>query len=56
MLEYTGHPLVDVGAATILAFSGKRSLSSLAESDLDKIADFISGRVCVQLKDINTIR
>ncbi|MFB3765494.1 MAG: type I-B CRISPR-associated protein Cas8b1/Cst1 [Methanotrichaceae archaeon] len=42
MLQYTGHPLVDVGAATILAFCGKHSLSSLTESDLDKIADFIS--------------
>jgi CRISPR-associated protein Cst1 len=42
MLEYSGHPLVDVGAATILAFSGKRSLSSLNESEIDKIADFMS--------------
>ncbi len=42
MLRYTGHPLVDVGMATILAFSRKRSLSAVTEKDLDKVADFIA--------------
>jgi CRISPR-associated protein Cst1 len=41
MLKYTGHPLVDVGAATILAMSRKKSLSDLTARDLDKMADFI---------------
>ena len=41
MLKYTGHPLVDVGAATIAAFVGKEKLASVTEADLDKVADFI---------------
>ena len=41
MLKYTGHPLVDVGAATIAAFVGKRDLASINETDFDKVADFI---------------
>jgi len=41
MLKYTGHPLVDVGAATIAAFVGKSNLASITEADLDKVADFI---------------
>jgi len=39
MLKYTGHPLVDVGVATIAAFVNKRDLTSIIEADLDK-ADF----------------
>ncbi len=41
MLKFTGHPLVDVGVATIWAFSGKPSLSKVTENDLDKVADYI---------------
>lgn len=41
MLRYTGHPLVDVGVATIAAFVGKRDLASIVEADLDRVADFI---------------
>lgn len=41
MLAYTGHPLVDVGIATITAFSGRSSPSELTEADLDRIADYI---------------
>jgi CRISPR-associated protein Cst1 len=41
MLKFTGHPLVDVGAATIWVFSGKSSLEQLTERDMDKIADYI---------------
>ncbi len=42
MLEYTGHPLVDVGIATIVAFAGKDEPSELVEADLDKIADYMA--------------
>lgn len=41
MLEYTGHPLVDVGVATITAFAGKRDPTQLTEADLERIADYI---------------
>lgn len=41
MLDYTGHPLVDVGIATIAAFAGKRDPRTLTEADLDQIADYI---------------
>lgn len=47
MLEYTGHPLVDVGMATILASSRKYSLSKLTEKDLDGIADYIAAQYVV---------
>lgn len=47
MLKYTGHPLVDVGIATIWAFSGKPSLSKVTEQDLDKVADYISSHYVV---------
>lgn len=42
MLRYTGHPLVDIGVATITAFANKRDPTQLTESDLDKIADYIT--------------
>ena len=42
MLKYTGHPLVDVGIATITAFVGKRKPDELTESDLDEVADYIT--------------
>ncbi|MGI5836997.1 MAG: type I-B CRISPR-associated protein Cas8b1/Cst1, partial [Chloroflexota bacterium] len=42
MIEYSGHPLVDVGIATIAAFVNKRDLSSITEADLDKVADFMA--------------
>ena len=42
MLKYTGHPLVDVGVATITAFAGKRDPTDLTEDDLDKMADYIT--------------
>ena len=41
MLKYTGHALVDVGVATITAFSGKQRPEELTERDLDNIADYI---------------
>lgn len=42
MLRYTGHPLVDVGLATITAFANKREPSTLALDDLEEVADFIA--------------
>jgi CRISPR-associated protein Cst1 len=41
MLRYTGHPLVDVGTATIAAFAGKRDPTQLTETDLEGIASYI---------------
>jgi CRISPR-associated protein Cst1 len=56
MLSYTGHPLVDVGAATILAFSPKRKLSDLTDSDLEKMADYISKEYIINpLKSFLTV-
>lgn len=42
MLEYTGHPFVDVGVATITAFAGKQEPKQLNATDLDKVADYIT--------------
>ena len=42
MLEYIGHPLVDVGIATITAFVDKRQPDELTEADLDEVADYIA--------------
>jgi len=56
MLRYTGHPLVDVGAATILAFVSKRKTSDLTDSDLDEIADYISKEYTINpLKSFLTV-
>ncbi len=41
MLEYTGHPLYDVGVATVAAFAEKPEPGSCTEADLDKAASFI---------------
>jgi CRISPR-associated protein Cst1 len=40
-LGYTGHPLVDVGVATVTAFSGKKDPSTLTEEDLTNAAEFL---------------
>ncbi|MBM4467128.1 MAG: type I-B CRISPR-associated protein Cas8b1/Cst1 [Chloroflexi bacterium] len=42
MLKYTGHPLVDVGVATIAAFVHKPNPASITEADLNKVADFMA--------------
>ena len=42
MLDYTGHPLVDVGIATITAFADKRRPRELTQADLDNVADYIT--------------
>lgn len=41
MLDYTGHPIVDVGIATIVAFAGKENPDELTEADLEKVADYM---------------
>ena len=42
MLKYTGHPLIDVGAATIAAFVRKRNLDLITEVDLEEVADYMA--------------
>jgi CRISPR-associated protein Cst1 len=41
MLRYTGHPIADVGVATVAAFCEKPDPSTLAAEDLDKVARFV---------------
>lgn len=61
MLKYMGHPLIDIGAATILAFcdtpsNRMRKISDLNDADLDKMADFISREYVVDpLKSFLTV-
>jgi len=56
MLQYTGHPLVDVGGATIAAFVNKRDLVSITEADLDTVADFMARQYVVDpLKSFLTV-
>jgi CRISPR-associated protein Cst1 len=56
MLRYNGHPLVDVGAATILALSKKHTLAELVDSDLENMADYISKEYVVNpLKSFLTV-
>ena len=56
MLRYAGHPLVDVGIATIAAFVNKRELTSITEADLDKVADFMARQYVVDpLKSFLTV-
>ena len=41
MLRYTGHPIADIGVATIAAFCEKTGPSSLTDKDLVKTAKFL---------------
>ena len=41
-LNYTGHPLLDVGIATIVAFAEKDHPDEITEADLDAIADYMA--------------
>ena len=43
-LQYTGHPLIDVGIATIVAFAGKRHPDEITETDLEAIADYMAAQ------------
>jgi hypothetical protein len=40
-LHYVGHPLFDVGLATITTFVDKDDPTELTVDDLDKVADYI---------------
>lgn len=42
MLKYTGHPFVDVGAATIAAFAGKQRPDAVTREDLEAVAGYIA--------------
>lgn len=42
MLEYTGHPIVDVGIATIVAFADKDTPDELEVADLETIAAYMA--------------
>ncbi len=56
MLDYTGHPLVDVGIATIAAFAEKPDPRSLTEKDLNRIADFMARQYVIDpLKSFLTV-
>src|SRR5262249_5591073 len=41
MLRYTGHPLIDVGVATITAFADKSDPAAVTADDLNAIAAYI---------------
>ncbi|MCL6448605.1 MAG: type I-B CRISPR-associated protein Cas8b1/Cst1 [Armatimonadetes bacterium] len=56
MLRYTGHPIVDVGAATIAAFAGKSDVASVTEEDLDQFAAYMEQNYVVNpLKSFLTV-
>lgn len=40
-LQYTGHPLIDVGIAAIVAYVGKDNPDELVIEDLEKISDYM---------------
>lgn len=41
MLNYTGHPFIDVGLATLTAYAGKRRIADLNAADLDRAAQYV---------------
>ncbi|MBW2031245.1 MAG: type I-B CRISPR-associated protein Cas8b1/Cst1 [Deltaproteobacteria bacterium] len=56
MPAFTGHPLVDVGLATITAFAGKSNPEDLNEEDYDAIADYMARNYVVNpLKSFLTV-
>ncbi len=55
-LRYTGHPLVDVGIATITAFANKHDPAEVTEQDLDAIARYMAENYVVDpLKSFLTV-
>jgi CRISPR-associated protein Cst1 len=42
VLRYTGHPLVDIGIATIVAFARKGDPGEITEADLGQVTDYIA--------------
>lgn len=56
MLNYTGHPLYDVGVATITAFANKDHPQDLTEADLDTIVEYLIDQYTRQpLKSFATV-
>ncbi|MCX8024168.1 MAG: type I-B CRISPR-associated protein Cas8b1/Cst1 [Thermanaerothrix sp.] len=56
MLEFSGHPLFDVGLATIVAFNRKRAPSELNDEDLERIAGYMAANYIVDpLKTFLTV-
>ncbi len=56
MPSFSGHPLVDVGLATITAFVGKSTPEDLTEEDYDAIADYMAQNYVVNpLKSFLTV-
>lgn len=41
-MRYTSHPFVDIGIATITAYTGKSDPESLIDADFERIAEYIS--------------
>ena len=55
-MHYTGHPLLDVGVATVVAFAGKRDPAQLDEADLEAVADYMARNYVVNpLKSFLTV-
>lgn len=46
-MKYTGHPLLDVGIATIVAFAEKESPEEVVPEDLERIADYMADNYTV---------
>lgn len=56
MIDYTGHPLIDVGLATLVAFANKTHPTQLDYADLDKAADYMAENYIVDpLKSFLTV-
>ncbi|MDW8234502.1 MAG: hypothetical protein RMJ54_17145 [Roseiflexaceae bacterium] len=55
-VTYTGHPFVDVGFATMAAFTGKRRFADLTADDFQQVADYIEANYVRQpLRDFLTL-
>lgn len=55
-LDYTGHPLFDVGLATLTAFAHKRHPRQLTADDLQKAADYMARNYVINpLKSFLTV-
>ncbi len=46
MLRYTGHPFVDVGVATLAAFSNRRRVEDVTPADLEHAAAYLKDAYC----------
>lgn len=46
-LRFSGHPLLDVGIATLVAYAGKQRSEELTEADLEAAADYMAANYSV---------